>query len=92
MLKIKTLPGNIRNNELVVLDCEDYPGPTENEWHVFLWLLERSVITNTLELCGRDGLTTVLNSQTTINQNRFVNMLPLEKRCALRLKILDMAG
>lgn len=92
MLKIKTSPGQIRANKLIVIDCEDYPGPSENEWAIFLWLLERSVISDTLERCGKDPLTIVENNETVVQQKRFVNLLSLQEKCSLRLKVLSLSA
>lgn len=83
MLKIKSKPG-----KPIVLDCSNYPEPDENTWHIFIWLLERSVFSETLERCGWDPLTNLL-TKTAKEQSRFVNMIPFLDRADMCLKALN---
>jgi hypothetical protein len=87
MLKFKSDIG-----KPIVLDCSSYPGPTKTQWATFLWLLERRVLSDTLQLCGLDGLTTVLNNNTVKEQNAFLNQLTPTEQCNLRLHILGCQG
>jgi hypothetical protein len=84
MLKIKSKPGI----EPVVLNCNNYPSNDDTQWGIFGWLLERSVISDTREMCGFNRLTTTLN-KTGKEQSRFVNQMPLQERCSIGLRLLN---